>query len=169
MMKWKCLFMFLSFCWFTNLQAQEVPASDSSRPEITDTIRYILDPQLNKQLEKHKETNRKQPTVAGFRVQVYSGSNRQQAMLIRTEVLENYPEYAAYLIYKQPNFRVRVGDFKNRFEAQKLLDALKPMYPASFIVPDEVLLNPVLSPRIEDEKEQKEKEQKEKDAERSDP
>lgn len=93
----------------------------------------------------------KPATVSGFRVQVYSGNNRAQAIQIRTEVLEKFPDYAAYLIYKQPTFRVRVGDFRSRSAAQELLRELKALYPVSFIVPDEVLENPVLAPREPEE------------------
>lgn len=93
----------------------------------------------------------KPATVSGFRVQVYSGNNRAQAIQIRTEVLEKYPDYAAYLIYKQPTFRVRVGDFRSRAAAQELYLELKALYPVSFIVPDEVLENPVLAPRQPEE------------------
>jgi cell division septation protein DedD len=126
-----------------------------------DTIRYKMDPAVEKQLEKKKELNRsKPPTIDGFRVQIYAGNSRQQAMQMRTEVLGAYPDYAAYLIYKQPTFRVRVGDFKTRFEAQKLLNELKAQYPSSFIVPDEVLVNPVLAPKPTETTE---------DAERKDP
>ncbi|MDP2188590.1 MAG: SPOR domain-containing protein [Sphingobacteriaceae bacterium] len=126
-----------------------------------DTIRYKMDPTVEKQLEKKKELNRsKPPTIDGFRVQIYAGNSRQQAMQIRTEVLGSYSDYAAYLIYKQPTFRVRVGDFKTRFEAQKLLNDLKAQYPSSFIVPDEVLVNPVLAPKSPETSE---------DADRKDP
>jgi cell division septation protein DedD len=126
-----------------------------------DTIRYKMNPAVEKQLEKKKELNRsKPPTIEGFRVQIYAGNSRQQAMQIRTEVVGAYTDYAAYLIYKQPTFRVRVGDFKTRFEAQKLLNELKAQYPSSFIVPDEVLVNPVLAPKQPETTE---------DAERKDP
>lgn len=126
-----------------------------------DTIRYKMDPSVERQMEKKKELNRsKPPTIDGFRVQIYAGNSRQQAMQIRTEVVGAYTDYAAYLIYKQPTFRVRVGDFKNRFEAQKLLNELKVQYPSSFIVPDEVLVNPVLAPKPIESTE---------DAERKDP
>jgi hypothetical protein len=113
-----------------------------------DTSRFRTDSSQEQQLEKKKELTRsKPPTVNGFRVQIYAGNSRQQAMQIRTEVAVTYTDYAAYLIYKQPTFRVRVGDFKSRFEAQVLLRELKEQYPSSFIVPDEVLVNPVLAPK----------------------
>jgi len=98
-----------------------------------------------------ERVHQKPATVSGFRVQVYSGNNRAQAIQIRTEVLEKYPDFAAYLIYKQPTFRVRVGDFRSRAAAQELLRELKPLYPVSFIVPDEVLENPILAPKEPEE------------------
>lgn len=135
--------------------AQDTADTRSSRTSVIDsgrlpkdTIRYRMDPSVEQQLEKKKELTRsKPPTVEGFRVQIYAGNSRQQAMQIRTEVAATYTDYAAYLIYKQPTFRVRVGDFKSRFEAQELLRELKEQYPSSFIVPDEVLVNPVLVPK----------------------
>lgn len=147
--------LFLALCSIGQSWAQ-VPADSSATEAVVidsvplpkDTIRFKMDAAVESQLEKKKELNRsKPPTIDGFRVQIYAGNSRQQAMQIRTEVVGAYTDYAAYLIYKQPTFRVRVGDFRNRFEAQKLLNELKAQYPSSFIVPDEVLVNPVLAPK----------------------
>ena len=122
---------------FSALAQQPSPGGDSSGSK-RDSVRS-------------ERVHQKPATVSGFRVQVYSGNNRAQAIQIRTEVLEKYPDYAAYLIYKQPTFRVRVGDFRSRAAAQELFRELKPLYPVSFIVPDEVLENPVLAPKEPEE------------------
>lgn len=135
----------------------------AQQPATTDSERMAkLQPDTLKARRDSGRVSSKPATVSGFRVQVYSGNNRAQAIQIRTEVLEKYPDYAAYLIYKQPTFRVRVGDFRSRSAAQELLRELKALYPVSFIVPDEVLENPVLAPR-EPEEPQAE------DADRTDP
>lgn len=109
-----------------------------------------MDGSTIKAIEKHKEFNKKNPLIPGYRIQTYAGSSRQQAMTIRNEIAEKYPDYAAYVIYKQPTFRVRVGDFRTRFEAQKLLNEIKPVYSSSFIVPDDINPNPVLAPKPEE-------------------
>jgi hypothetical protein len=116
-----------------------------------DTTGVLLDVKTEKALEKHKEFNKKNPLIPGFRVQVYAGSSRAQAMSIRQALADSLTDYAVYIIYKQPTFRVRVGDFRSRFEAQKLLNGLKMRYPASFIVPDDINPNPVLAPKPEEE------------------
>lgn len=97
-----------------------------------------------------RERYKRPVLVPGFRVQAYAGASRQQAMNIRNEIAEKFPDYAAYVVYKQPTFRVRVGDFKSRGEAQKLLRELKELYSSSFIVPDDINPNPVLPPKPEE-------------------
>lgn len=124
----------------------------AQQPTTTDSERMAkLQSDTLKTRRDSGRVSSKPATVSGFRVQVYSGNNRAQAIQIRTEVLEKYPDYAAYLIYKQPTFRVRVGDFRSRSAAQELLRELKVLYPVSFIVPDDVLENPVLAPREPEE------------------
>ena len=78
--------------------------------------------------------------MPGYRVQIFYGSQRTKATEIRTEVLKKFPDIPAYIIYQQPNFKVRMGDFKTRLEAMKLLDAIRHEYAQAFIVKDEVKL-----------------------------
>ena len=78
--------------------------------------------------------------MAGFRVQVYNGNQRAKATELRTEVLQKFPHTSAYIIYQQPNFKLRLGDFKTRIEAMKLLDAVRHDYAQAFIVKDDVKL-----------------------------
>jgi cell division septation protein DedD len=128
-----------------SVHAQNGAGKDSINRRAGDSLRNS-----GQSTQPEKEVAKKAPTAEGFRVQVYSGNSRQMATQVRSEILDNYPQFAAYLSYRQPNFRVRVGDFRQRKQAQELLDELKPLYPSSFIVPDEVLVNPVLTPKIEE-------------------
>ncbi len=41
-------------------------------------------------------------------------------------------------IYRQPYYRVRIGDFNSRADAEMLLTLVKPEYPRAFIVVDTV-------------------------------
>lgn len=78
--------------------------------------------------------------MPGYRVQVYYGGQRAKATEIRTEILRKFPQAAAYIIYQQPNFKLRLGDFKTRIEAMKLLDEVRHEYPQAFVVKDDVKL-----------------------------
>lgn len=134
------LCLLLSSFW---VAAQQPAANNSAQP-----AKSVNDSLARVRRDSGKAVN-KPATLPGYRIQVFSGNNRTLAIQTRTEVLEKFPEYAAYLIYKQPSFRVRVGDFRSRAAAQELLAELKVLYPVSFIVPDEVLENPVIVPLLE--------------------
>lgn len=79
-------------------------------------------------------------TMPGYRIQLYFGGERIKAQEVRSEFLLSYPEVPAYLIYQQPNFKVRAGDFRTRLEAAGFLKKLEFRFKSSFIVPDDVKL-----------------------------
>lgn len=47
-------------------------------------------------------------------------------------------EPETYLLYRQPYYRVRVGNYADRAEAEVALRAIEEVYPEAFIVPDRV-------------------------------
>lgn len=104
------------------------------------TIKHTNDSLANQLVERHKKVNAAKMSMSGFRVQLYFGSERQKANEIRTDFLSQYPGTGAYLLYQQPYFKVRVGDFRTRLEAQAFLKKISPVYSSAFIVTDEVKL-----------------------------
>jgi hypothetical protein len=62
------------------------------------------------------------------------------ANLVKKEFEELYPDLPIYLSYEQPYYRLRVGDFRNRVEAEKYLRILKPQYSLAFVTAD--IINP---------------------------
>jgi hypothetical protein len=94
-------------------------------------------------VKRHITINTAKQTMPGFRVQIHFGSQRTDANSIRADFLQLFPKIPAYIIYHQPNFKIRVGDFKTRLEAMKMLKDLQSLYSTAFIVRDEVHL-PVL-------------------------
>jgi hypothetical protein len=83
-----------------------------------------------------------QEKIPGFRVQVYQGSSRAKAKEIRDLMVQQYSKLGVYMGFRQPDFRVRIGDFRDKAEAQAYLQMLKSEYPTAFVVPDKVLLYP---------------------------
>ena len=81
--------------------------------------------------------------MPGFRVQLYFGRERVRANQLKADFLQEYADVGAYVIYHQPNFKLRVGDFKTRLEAKKFLQEVQTRFAVAFIVSDDVML-PVL-------------------------
>ena len=91
-------------------------------------------------MNRHVALNQVKRTMPGYRVQIYFGTQRAKANEVKTDFLKIFPKTGAYLIYQQPNFKIRVGDFKTRLEAMKFLKEIQPLYGTSFLVKDEVKL-----------------------------
>ncbi|OAQ37959.1 preprotein translocase [Pedobacter psychrophilus] len=72
-------------------------------------------------------------TVYGFRIQIYYGPDRKEAYNEQAKFKSYYPEYETYLSYMQPNYSVKVGDFRSKSEAQNLLNNLRSTFPTVFI------------------------------------
>ena len=127
------LFFLLSTC---SLFAQKLKSTTNE----DSTFTFVREERYDLLLNKQKEQNLSKQTMAGYRIQVYFGGNRQKASEVKLEFSSKYPDVPAYLSYQQPNYKIRVGDFLNRFEAQKFMKQLDGLYPTLFIVPDEVKL-----------------------------
>ena len=77
----------------------------------------------------------------GYRVQIFfdSGNNsKQQAINVQNEFASRYPKVSSYVLFKEPNFRVRVGDFRTRTEARGFQQRIIEQYPQSFVVRDNI-------------------------------
>lgn len=78
----------------------------------------------------------------GYRVQIYNGADRNKAVAAKTEFMRHYPGVHTYMIYSQPNFKVKVGDYRNRSDAEGMLRDANAMYTSPcMIVPDDVIVN----------------------------
>ncbi len=72
----------------------------------------------------------------GYRVQVYYGTDRRKAIDIKTECMRQFPGVRTYITYNSPCFRVKVGDYRNRSEAESVLREANSLYHPCMIVPD---------------------------------
>ncbi|MCX6352652.1 MAG: SPOR domain-containing protein [Bacteroidetes bacterium] len=93
---------------------------------------------LNAMIYSRKQLNEKETDFQGYRVQVYQGKDRNEAQKIKFKIAEKFPNTEVYLIYQQPYFRVRVGDYRNKTEALKPLHELKQDFEGAFIAPDRI-------------------------------
>lgn len=81
--------------------------------------------------------------VNGYRVQLASGNSRQTLMDVKAKFLQKYPEMGAYLEYQSPQFKLRVGDFRTRPEADAFVIEARKNFSAAFVVPDKVIVEGV--------------------------
>lgn len=82
-------------------------------------------------------------TIPGFRVQISSTQDLTEALDERTSAQSIFVGYDVYIIYDSPNYKVRVGDFRSRYDAtQAATFIVGHGYPGAWVVPDNVFKNP---------------------------
>ncbi len=81
--------------------------------------------------------------ASGFRVQVFSSASIDDARARKAEVEALHPTEWVYLEYDPPAYKVRLGNFLNRFEADRFAKVLiDEGYPDAWTVPARVVKNP---------------------------
>lgn len=75
---------------------------------------------------------------SGYRIQIYSGSNRRDAYNIQSRFQSEYPGVRTYISYRSPNFKVHAGDFRTRMEAEKMARDLRGSYSNIFIMAERI-------------------------------
>lgn len=108
---------------------------------IWDKLNIQSDPKIIDLLKQEAAQNKKSGTISGFRLQIYFGSGEKahaQAIKIKTDFLSSNPDVKTYLLFKSPDFIVRIGNFRTKSEALKMQKALLFQYPNAFIVADEI-------------------------------
>ena len=79
--------------------------------------------------------------IKGWRVQIYFGTGhraRTEIERIRQRFHSEYPDIPIYILFEQPYFKVRVGNFYTRRDAAKFLFLIKPEYPKAFLTEDNI-------------------------------
>ncbi len=75
-----------------------------------------------------------QADIEGFRVQVFATQDRKKAEGIKEELLFKFDENI-YIIFEAPNYKVRIGNFLDRDDAEKLrIELVKESLSSSWIV-----------------------------------
>lgn len=103
-------------------------------------ITVVGDVAVNQMVERHVELNSKVGTIPGYRVQIasFSGTNsKASAFALRDRFVADYPETQAYIVFDEPNFKVKVGDFRTRLEAYAFLQEIKEFY-KGYIIKDNI-------------------------------
>ena len=135
----KQLLLFLSFAFaYCSLHGQS--SGDSLRIMTRDS-NIIQDKRVNELVLKHVLVNEaRNNKIKGYRVQIHFGPEKAKAMDVKTKFITSYHNIPAYLDYQQPYFKIRVGDFRTKLEAYKLLQDILSDFPGAFIVGDDIEL-----------------------------
>ena len=104
----------------------------------TSTTKIEMDKKVRALLDRHIKLN-KQAGLMGWRLQIFSDTDREKAQKRRKEFLLDFPEIPAYLTHKEPYFKVTIGNFYTKLQAKKVKNEIRKKY-NSYIVPSEIVI-----------------------------
>ncbi len=78
--------------------------------------------------------------MAGYRLQIFYDQEKNSVNQKKADYLARYKEQPAYINYKAPNFRLRVGDFRTRLQAENFMNEIKVDWPDAIVVEDDIEL-----------------------------
>lgn len=122
------LFIFISLCSFSQNNGYVILEQDQ---------------RIEQLIQKQKEIHSADNTIDGFRIQIFMESGNDavdMANVAMEEFKEKYPETPIYLVFGQPYYRLRVGDFRTRLEAEKAFQTISKDYKKAFITSDRIQL-----------------------------
>jgi len=114
----------------------------------TSSVVIHKDPRIDLLLKKQGEVNAaikkaNARTAKGYRLLVINTNKRDDAIAAKTKVYTNFPELKAYLVYQSPYFKLKVGNFKTREEAEQYQKSLGYYFPKGvFIMSDTIEITP---------------------------
>lgn len=117
-----------------------------SLPTTSGKVEIIQDYRISQLIDKHTYLNHEFDEIQGFRIQIYfdSGNNsKKNAVIAKNEFLEKYNGAYAYISFKEPYYRVRIGDFRTLLDAEGYLQKIIRDYPYAFTVKAQINFPPL--------------------------
>lgn len=137
-----------------------ISSQTAKMEELLGKLTIRQDPRITDLLVRHSQLNQRKRGTNGYRLEIFFSSGnkaREQSERVRNDFNLTFPNIPSYLIFQTPNFKLRVGDFRNKSEALKAKSTISFRYPNAFIVKD-IIRFPELFPesfeQIEESEEQ---------------
>lgn len=132
------------FIVFVLLSMHEtILAQGTSKGKLTIIQHPLVDTLLNV-----SKRNQAYQLISGYRIQIFMETGND-AVIRANEAIDrfkqSYPNLTTYLTFGQPYYRVRVGDFRTRLEAEGQLRFIVKSFNQAFITKDFVF-PPTFSP-----------------------
>lgn len=114
----------------------------------TTLITVHRDPRLELLMKKQAQINEEMSRdarryVKGFRIMVITTNNRDEANSAKAKIYTYFPELKAYLWHQSPYYKLKVGNFKDRKDAESYQRRLNAYFPKGvFIMPDTIEVKP---------------------------
>jgi hypothetical protein len=91
------------------------------------------DPKFEQLLNEKRKINSSITINDRYKIQIFNGDSENSKKTLM-DFKKEYKDMDATIVFSTPMYKVWVGNFKTRIEAEKNLNALKKKYPNAFLI-----------------------------------
>lgn len=109
-------------------------------------VNIISDPRISQLAEEYQDIASQIHGIEGYRVQIFFDSgnlSKRNATRARQDFIKRFPDVEAYIAFREPYYRVRVGDFRTKLEADGFRKRISKLYPHGFTVNEQINPPPI--------------------------
>lgn len=136
----KLLFSILILALSINLSAQQNSIFTKLKAYSSEgKVQIFQDADILVLMNDYINKKKAEKGMLGYRVQIFFASGhtaRENANNIRNRFVSTYKDIPVYVVFEEPNFKVRVGDFRTKSEALAVLVQVEEQYKGAYIVKD---------------------------------
>jgi hypothetical protein len=141
----KIIFLVYAALSFVLVKAQNI--ADMAK---SGSVTVVKDPRLDILTKKQVEFNQISvgygtKATKGYRLMVLSSNDRNLAMKVRANLLQNFPEQKVYMSFQAPFIKLKFGNFAEKSEAERykrMILSSKIVSNAVYVVPEIIEVKP---------------------------
>jgi hypothetical protein len=132
--------------WRPKVEVQENNTTSpnvSNEPKKTQYVepKFAVNKKLDTVLDSIDRYNISREFIDGFAIQIYAGLKREDALNAKKNLSSSLPDLTSEVEYSQPNFRVKVGKYYSRIDAQRDYVTIKKYFPTAIVIPEKVAIH----------------------------
>ena len=122
-------------------QEERIIIDTASSELISDTYKNDISYELDSIIKIIKDENKSDRFLEGYTIQLYLGSDRIKAEEIEEKITEIDSLIFKNTVFTQPNYRVKIGQYTDRFKVNEEYQKFKKLFPNAIIIPERIKIN----------------------------
>ncbi len=94
---------------------------------------------IDELVAQKKAFNKELNSYPGYKIQIYYGSEKE-CYEIKDEFSSLFPEIPTSVIFSTPQWKLQVGEYRTRLEADKSIQSIKKEYPSAIVLATDIEL-----------------------------
>ena len=103
-------------------------------------LRVESSARINELVAQKTEYSKEKNSYPGYKIQIYYGSEKE-CYEIQEEFRALFPEIPTSIVFSTPQWKLQVGEYRTRLEADRSIAGIKEEYPAAIVLATNISLD----------------------------